>query len=60
MAQLTKPTDTSFEIEALAPAGAHIAACLVVNDQFGVQRPNFDNPQHMELRDVTRFLFVGV
>ncbi|MGJ8650788.1 MAG: hypothetical protein ACSHX4_10550 [Opitutaceae bacterium] len=57
MAIITKITDTRFEIEALPPTGSYIATCLDINDQFGVQRPNFDNPQLMEPRDVTRFLF---
>lgn len=57
MAKIPNQTDTRFEIEALAPAGTHIATCLDINDQFGVQRPNFDNPALMEARDVTRFLF---
>jgi hypothetical protein len=57
MAIITKIIDTRFEIEALAPAGSFLARCLEINDQFGVQRPKFENPQVMELRDVTRFLF---
>lgn len=57
MAKIPNQTDTRFEIEALAPAGTHIATCLEINDQFGVQRPNFDNPFILEPRDVTRFLF---
>lgn len=57
MAIITKITDTRFEIEALPPTGSYIATCLDINDQFGVQRPNFDNPQLMESRDATRFLF---
>lgn len=57
MAKIPNQTDTRFEIEALAPAGTHIATCLDINDQFNVQRPNFDNPALMESRDVTRFLF---
>ncbi|WPJ95240.1 hypothetical protein SH580_17600 [Coraliomargarita algicola] len=57
MAIITKVMDTRFDIEALPPTGSYVATCGDINDQFGVQRPSFDNPQIKELRDVTRFLF---
>lgn len=57
MAIITKPKSTSFDIGALPPAGMYIATCLEINDLFGAQRQNFDNPAQQELRDVTRFLF---
>ncbi|MDQ8184284.1 hypothetical protein [Pelagicoccus sp. SDUM812002] len=57
MAQLTQPQSNSFEVGEVAPAGTFIATCLEVLDQFGVERPKFENPNEMEKLDVTRFLF---
>lgn len=57
MAVITQPESNGFAIEALAPAGTFIATCLDVQDQFGVERPKFENPQEKETLDVTRFLF---
>jgi hypothetical protein len=57
MALLKQPESNSFEIDALALAGVHIATCLEIADQFGVERPKFENPQEKEVLDVTRFLF---
>ena len=57
MAIIPNISNTRFDIEALSPAGTFVATCLDINDQFGVQRPSFENPQVKELRDVTRFLF---
>lgn len=57
MAQLKQPESNGFEIGALAPAGTYIATCIDVQDQFGVERPKFENPQEKENLDVTRFLF---
>ena len=57
MAKLNQPESAGFEIGDLAPAGTYIATCLEIQDQFGVERPKFENPQEKELLDVTRFLF---
>lgn len=57
MAVIKQPESNGFAIEALAPAGTFIATCLDVQDQFGVERPKFENPQEKETLDVTRFLF---
>lgn len=57
MAIINEPTSNGFEIGALAPAGTYVATCLDIQDQFGVDRPKFENPQEMEKLDVTRFLF---
>ena len=40
-----------------APAGTWIATVIDVKDQFGVSRPSYDNPQVMEVVDLTTFLF---
>ena len=57
MAKLNQPEASGFDIGDLALAGTHIATCLEVQDQFGVERPKFENPQEKETLDVTRFLF---
>lgn len=57
MAVIKQPESNGFAIEALAPTGTFIATCLDVQDQFGVERPKFENPQEKEALDVTRFLF---
>lgn len=57
MATIQPPQTAGFDIDALAPAGTYIATCLEVQDQFGVERPKFENPQEKEILDVTRFLF---
>ena len=57
MALLAQPSSNGFDIEALAPTGTYVATCLAVEDQFGVERPKFENPQESEQIDVTRFLF---
>lgn len=57
MAIITQPEASGFDIGALAPAGTYVATCLDVQDQFGVDRPKFENPQETEKLDVTRFLF---
>jgi len=57
MAQLKKPETNGFRLGPIAPAGAYIATCLDIQDQFGVERPKFENPSEMEKLDVTRFLF---
>ena len=57
MAKLNQPESAGFEIGDLAPAGTYIATCLEVQDQFGVERPKFENPNEKETLDVTRFLF---
>jgi hypothetical protein len=57
MAELKKPQNNGFVLGPTAPAGAYIATCLDIEDQFGVERPKFENPNEMETLDVTRFLF---
>lgn len=57
MAQLQQPESGGFEIGDLAQSGTHIATCLEIQDQFGVERPKFENPNEKETLDVTRFLF---
>lgn len=58
MAKLVAPSGGSgLQIEVLAPVGQHCAICLRVNDLFGVERPDFNNPQVKEIKDVTRFIF---
>jgi hypothetical protein len=57
MAKLTAPAADSFDLGPLAPAGTFVATCLDVVDQFGVERPTFNDPSQKELQDVTRFLF---
>lgn len=44
----------------LPPPGQYVAVCLDVRDSLGVDRPSWDNPQVMEKKDVTRFLFGAV
>lgn len=39
------------------PAGTWIATVIDVKDQFGVSRPSYENPQVMEVVDLTTFLF---
>jgi hypothetical protein len=41
----------------LPPVAQYVGICLDVKDDFGVERPTFENPQVKEKRDVTRFLF---
>lgn len=41
----------------IAPAGTWVATIIDIKDQFGVVRPNFDNPQVTEVVDLTTFLF---
>lgn len=57
MAKLNQPESGGFEIGDLAPAGTYVATCLEVQDQFGVERSKFENPNEKETLDVTRFLF---
>ena len=57
MAKLNQPESGGFEIGDLAPAGTYVATALEVQDQFGVERPKFENPNEKETLDVTRFLF---
>lgn len=57
MAKLNQPESGGFEIGDLAQSGTHIATCLDIQDQFGVERPKFENPNEKETLDVTRFLF---
>lgn len=57
MAQLKQPESNGFATGPTAPAGAYIATCLDIQDQFGVERPKFENPAETEKLDVTRFLF---
>lgn len=57
MAKLNQPESGGFEIGDLAQSGTHIATCLEIQDQFGVERPKFENPNEKETLDVTRFLF---
>ena len=47
----------SYEIETQAPAGAFPARLVDVMETFGVERPSFDDPSKMEVKDVTRLLF---
>jgi hypothetical protein len=39
------------------PAGTWIATIIDIKDQFGVTRPSYENPQVMEVVDLTTFLF---
>ena len=57
MAIIQEPTANGFDTGALAPAGTFVATCLDIQDQFGVDRPKFENPQETEKLDITRFLF---
>lgn len=62
MAVLTQNTsggNFGFHIEEhmRATAGTYIATCIGIKDEFGVDRPSFDNPAVMKKTDVTRFLF---
>lgn len=57
MAKLTAPASESFDLGPLSPAGTFIATCLGIADQFGVERPTFNDPTKTEVQDVTRFLF---
>ena len=41
----------------VAPAGTWVATIIDIRDQFGVVRPNFDNPQQTEVVDLTTVLF---
>ena len=41
----------------LAPAGQWVATLIDIKDEFGVQRPSFDNPNVIETLDQTTFLF---
>ncbi len=57
MAILTQPEPSGFELGPLAPNGTYVATSLEIQDEFGVERPKFENPQESEKLDVTRFLF---
>ena len=58
MAKLEAPTGGSgIQIADLAPPAQHVAVCIRITDLFDVDRPSFQNPQQMEKRDVTRFIF---
>ena len=48
---------TGARIKETAPAGTHIATCVHVSDQFGVQRKTFDDPNKMETVDLATFYF---
>lgn len=41
----------------LPPVAQYVGVCLDIKDDFGVERPDFNNPTLKEKRDVTRFLF---
>ena len=56
MAILRKPEFSGFGIEALAPTGTYIGTILDIRDQFGVERPSYENPQIKKQRDVTQIL----
>jgi pyruvate/2-oxoglutarate dehydrogenase complex dihydrolipoamide acyltransferase (E2) component len=58
MAKLQAPVGGSgIQIADLAPEGQHVSVCLRIIDLFDVDRPAFQNPQQIEKRDVTRFIF---
>ncbi len=57
MALLKQPESSGFDITEVAPSGPSIATCLEIQDQFGVERPKFENPAEKETLDITRFLF---
>ena len=46
-----------WPIEEIAPKGTFVATCIDIKDEFGVERPQFNNPQVMEKIDRTAFLF---
>ena len=46
-----------YDIETQAPAGAFPARLVDVMETFGVEKPNFDDPSKMDVKDVTRLLF---
>ena len=41
----------------VAPAGTWAATIIDIRDEFGVKRPDFDNPQLTEIVDLATFLF---
>jgi hypothetical protein len=41
----------------LAPAGTWMATIVDIQDEFGVTRPKYENPQETEVVDLTCFLF---
>jgi hypothetical protein len=41
----------------LAPAGTWLATIVDIQDEFGVTRPKYENPQETEVVDLTCFLF---
>lgn len=59
MAKLKAPVGgTGLQIEIMAPVGQHVALCLRVNDQFGVERVKWRSATgEKEMKDVTRFIF---
>lgn len=57
MAIIRRPESSGLSIEELCPEGMHVAVIGRINDQFGVERRTFDDPNQTELRDVTKFLF---
>jgi hypothetical protein len=57
MAILKQPDNPAFGIDELAPVGTYVATCLAIHDQFGVERPKYDQPGERQKLDVTRFLF---
>jgi len=57
MAILESNNGRGLQINELCPEGTYVAVIGKIDDQFGVQRPKFENPQEMETIDVTRFIF---
>ena len=48
---------SGLRIQEQCPAGTHVAVIGHIEDQFGVERRKFENPQETESRDVTKFYF---
>jgi hypothetical protein len=57
MAIIRRPESNGLSIDELCPEGMHVAVIGRIDDQFGVERRTFDDPNQTELRDVTKFLF---
>ena len=55
--QETQNNNSRIVSDKQVPKGSYIAVCIDVEDNFGVQRPKFDDPTQFEIIDTTTFYF---
>jgi hypothetical protein len=62
MAVLTQSEGRQFRLfkteqDGMPPKGTHVATIIEIKDEFGVERPKFENREQTERVDLTAFLF---